>query len=81
VKRATELPANYWLEISRPDAVYSDEIGGLLSTLGPKRLVFGSGIPFKYPEPATLRLEVMRASEEEKDLIRSGNISALLAPC
>ncbi|MBM3475340.1 MAG: metal-dependent hydrolase [Armatimonadetes bacterium] len=78
VKRATELPANYWLEISRPDAVYSDEIGGLLKALGAGRLVFGSGIPFKYPEPATLRLEVMRASEADKDLIRSGNLSALL---
>ncbi|MBM3500377.1 MAG: metal-dependent hydrolase [Armatimonadetes bacterium] len=78
VRRAGELPANYWLEISRPDAVYTDEIGGLLRTLGAERLVFGSGIPFKYPEPATLRLEVMRASEAEKDLIRSGNIGAML---
>ncbi len=78
VRRAADLPANYWLEISRPEAVYSDEIGGLLGKLGPERLVFGSGIPFKYPEPATLRLEVMRVSEEDKDLIRSGNVSALL---
>jgi predicted TIM-barrel fold metal-dependent hydrolase len=80
VRRAAELPANYWLELSRPDAVYYDEIGGLLATLGAERLVFGSGIPFKYPEPATLRLEVLRASEAEKDLIRSGNLRRLLSP-
>jgi len=78
VRRVADLPANYWLEISRPDAVYTDEIGALLNALGAERLVFGSGIPFKYPEPATLRLEVLRASEAEKDLIRSGNLNCLL---
>ncbi|NOZ21652.1 MAG: amidohydrolase family protein [Planctomycetes bacterium] len=78
VKKAKDLPDNYWIEISRPDAVYTNEIGKLLDTLGPDRLVFGSGIPFKYPEPATLRIEVMQASAAEKRKICSGNIRALL---
>ena len=78
VKKAKDLPANYWIEISRPDAVYSDEIGELLKTLGAGRLVFGSGMPFKYPEPAALRMEVMKASPEDKEKICSGNISGLL---
>jgi predicted TIM-barrel fold metal-dependent hydrolase len=78
VRRACERPANYWLEISRPEAVYSNEIGSLLGALGAGRLVFGSGIPFKYPEPATLRLEVLQAPEADKDLIRGSNLRALL---
>ena len=79
VKKAKDLPTNYWIEISRPDAVYTDEIGELLKALGAERLVFGSGIPFKYPEPAVLRIEVMNASPEDKERIRNGNIGALLA--
>lgn len=78
VKRAKDLPANYWIEISRPDAVYTDEIGELLRTLGAERLVFGSGIPFKYPDPAVLRIEVMQAPAADKEKVCSGNIRALL---
>jgi hypothetical protein len=78
LKKAKDLPANYWIEISRPDAVYTNEIGELMKTLGADRLVFGSGMPFKYPEPAVLRIEVMDASPEEKERICSGNIEALI---
>ncbi|MEW6356675.1 MAG: amidohydrolase family protein [Planctomycetota bacterium] len=78
VKKAKDLPANYWIEISRPDAVFTNEIGNLLETLGADRLVFGSGIPFKYPEPAILRLEVMKASPSAKKKISEGNIRKLL---
>lgn len=78
VKRAKNLPPNYWIEISRPDAVYTNEIGHLLKALGADRLVFGSGIPFKYPEPAVLRIEVLKASEEDKEKIRYKNIAFLL---
>jgi predicted TIM-barrel fold metal-dependent hydrolase len=73
-----DLPPNYWIEISRPDAVYTNEIGQLLQALGAGRLVFGSGIPFKYPEPAVLRIEVMKASAEDKEKICSSNIRSLL---
>jgi len=78
VKKAEDLPDNYWIEISRPDAVYTNAIGQLLDALGAERLVFGSGIPFKYPEPAIVRIEVMQASDEDKEKICSGNMSGLL---
>jgi predicted TIM-barrel fold metal-dependent hydrolase len=78
VKKAKDLPPNYWIEISRPDAVYTNEIGQLLKALGAGRLVFGSGIPFKYPEPAVLRVQVLKASAKDKEKICSGNIQALL---
>lgn len=78
VKKAKDLPQNYWIEISRPDAVFSNEIGQLLDALGAGRLVFGSGIPFKYPEAATVRIEVMQASDADKERICSGNVLDLL---
>ncbi|MBM4084485.1 MAG: metal-dependent hydrolase [Planctomycetes bacterium] len=78
VKKAKDLPANYWIEISRPDAVYGNEIGQILEALGASRLVFGTGIPFKYPEPAVLRMEVLKATAEDKAKICCGNIQALL---
>jgi hypothetical protein len=50
----------------------------LIENLGPERVVFGSGMPFKYPDPALLKLEVLDAPEDVKQLIRSGNASRLL---
>jgi hypothetical protein len=35
-------------------------------------------MPFKYPEAAVLRVEVMKASLEDKERICSGNMGALL---
>lgn len=72
------LPANYSIEISRLSATISDELSALISNLGPQRLVFGSGIPFKYPDPALLKLEVLDAPDDVKEKIRSGNAARLL---
>jgi len=52
------LPANYFIEISRLSALLANEVAQLVSRLGPERVVFGSGMPFKYPDPALLKLEV-----------------------
>ncbi len=71
------LPSNYSIEISRLSATLGDELAALLSTVGPDRLVFGSGMPFKYADPALLKLEVLDASEEVKEKIRSGNAAGL----
>ena len=56
----------------------ANEFGQLLSQLGPDRLVFGTGMPFHYPDPALLKVEVLDASEEVKEQIRSRNALALL---
>ena len=74
------LPANYWIEISRLSALLANEMGTLLSRLGAERIVFGTGMPFKYPDPALLKLEVLDASREIKEKIRSGNAFSLLEP-
>lgn len=78
-KKDNDLPANYWIEISRLTATLADETGTLVSRLGAERVVFGSGMPFKYPDPALVKLEVLDAPPEAKDKIRSGNANRLLA--
>jgi len=75
--RPGELPANYVIEISRASAVLGNEIGQLLAALGPDRLVFGSGMPFTYPDPALLKLEVLDAPEQVKEQVRRGNAAGL----
>lgn len=72
------LPENYWIEISRLRATQADEIGQLLTLLGSERLVFGTGMPFKYPDPALVKLAVLDASSEVKEMIRSGNAARFL---
>ncbi len=74
------LPENYWIEISRLSAVLGNEIGQLIANLGPDRVVFGSGMPFKYPDPALVKVEVLDASPQVKEQIRSTNAARLLEP-
>jgi predicted TIM-barrel fold metal-dependent hydrolase len=49
-----------------------------MSNVGIERVVFGTGMPFTYPDPALLKLEVLDLAENEKDKIRSGNARRLL---
>lgn len=78
VLRKDELPANYWIDICRPDVVYTKEAERLVEALGEERIVFGSGIPFNYPEPAIIRMEVLRDLGYDVAKIGYGNIAALL---
>ncbi|MBP7049521.1 MAG: amidohydrolase family protein [Phycisphaerae bacterium] len=67
------LPSNYAIELSRLSAVLGNEIGQLIANLGVERLMFGSGVPFNYPDPALLKLDVLDADESDKEKIRSQN--------
>ena len=67
------LPSNYAIELSRLSAVLANELGQLITNLGPDRLMFGTGAPFNYPDPALLKLEVLDATESDKEKIRSQN--------
>lgn len=69
---------NYQLEISRLSAVLDNEIGQLISSLGADRLVLGTGMPFSYPDPALLKLEVLTASAEVKQRIAVKNAAEWL---
>ena len=77
-RESQRLPANYWIEISRLSALMTNEIGQLIATLGPERIMFGTGMPFKYPDPALLKLDVLDGSEETKEKIRWQNASAIV---
>jgi predicted TIM-barrel fold metal-dependent hydrolase len=77
-KKENDLPANYCLEISRLSAVLRNEIGQLIANLGAERVVFGTGMPFKYPDPALLKLKVLEASQKEKEMIGWHNAAKLL---
>lgn len=72
------LPSNYSIEISLLTAVIANEIGRLLETLGEDRIVFGTGAPFHYPEPAVLKVEVLDVPAAVKEKIRRGNSARLL---
>jgi predicted TIM-barrel fold metal-dependent hydrolase len=78
-KKDSGLSANYAIEISRLSALLANEIGTLVSRLGADRLVFGSGMPFKYPDPAILKLEVLDATPEVREAILGKNAARLLA--
>jgi uncharacterized protein len=67
------LPPNYAIELSRLSAVLANELGQLISNLGVSRLMFGTGMPFNYPDPALVKLEVLDVSEADKETIRSQN--------
>lgn len=77
-RKESGLPANYSIEISRLTAVLANEIGQLIANLGAERLVFGTGMPFQYPDPALVKLEVLEAGEEVKEKIRRRNAARLL---
>jgi predicted TIM-barrel fold metal-dependent hydrolase len=67
------LPSNYALELSRLSAVLANELGQLITNLGAERVMFGTGMPFNYPDPALVKLEVLDISEADKEKIRSQN--------
>ena len=72
-RRDNGLPSNYAIELSRLSAVLANELGQLITNLGAERVMFGTGMPFKYPDPALVKLEVLDASEADKENIRSQN--------
>jgi predicted TIM-barrel fold metal-dependent hydrolase len=78
VARRADMPDNTWADICRPDVLYSKEAIALIEGLGRDRIVFGAGIPFTYPEPATVRMEVLQAQGYDVEAIGSGNAERLL---
>jgi len=77
-QKSNGLPSNYAIEISRLSALLGNELGQLLATLGAGRLVFGTGMPFNYPDPALLKLDVLEAADGDKERIRWQNAARLL---
>jgi len=72
------LPSNYAIELSRLSAVLANEIGQLITNLGAERIMFGTGMPFNYADPALVKLEVLDASEPDREKIRGQNAASWL---
>jgi predicted TIM-barrel fold metal-dependent hydrolase len=64
--------------MSRLSALLDNEIGQLIAGLGAERLVLGTGMPFSYPDPVLLKLDVLSASQEDKAKIGWKNIAQWL---
>jgi uncharacterized protein len=65
-------------EFSRMSAVLQRSIPTLLEKLGPRRLIFGTGMPLKIPGPTVLKLELLDAPAEVKAQLGSGNMQRLI---
>ncbi len=77
-KKQNSLPQNYYIEICRLSALLGNELGQLVDNIGPERLLFGTGMPFHYPDPAMLKLKVLDIAEADKEKIRRTNAAKLL---
>ena len=78
VKDESLKQARFLIGISRLTSVLTESIPKLLDALGPSKLVFGSGIPFKIPKPALLKMEILDAEPGIKERIYGGNAVELL---
>ncbi len=72
------LPDNYWIEISRLSVFIGRELPHLIDALGPERLLFGTGMPFKYVDPVLLKMDKLGAPDSAKALIYGRNAEGLL---
>lgn len=68
----------YLVEISRMTAVLQRNIQALIESAGPGHLAFGTGMPFKAPEPALLKLEVLDVPPEVVERITWRNAYEML---
>jgi predicted TIM-barrel fold metal-dependent hydrolase len=67
------MPSNYAIEISLVSAPPYDEMAQLLANLGEDRILFGTGMPFHYPDPALVKMDLLDAPESTKEKIRRLN--------
>jgi predicted TIM-barrel fold metal-dependent hydrolase len=77
-RKSNGLPPNYAIELSRLTALLGNELGQLIANLGVERVMFGTGMPFNYPDPALVKLEVLDVSEPDKEKIRWQNAARWL---
>lgn len=70
--------AQFLVEISRLTSVLQRTIQAQLESNGPQHLAFGTGMPFKVPEPALLKLEILDVSRQVKEQIAWRNAAGML---
>ena len=70
--------SRFLVEISRMASVLQRDIQEMIETAGVEHLAFGTGMAFKVPEPALLKLEVLDTSRTVKDRIAWKNAALML---
>ena len=75
VKSLKSAP-NLLFEISRISYLQGGAIPGLIEKVGPDRLLFGTGVPFKVPEVTLLKMEMV-AGRRARERIGSGTFSRI----
>jgi predicted TIM-barrel fold metal-dependent hydrolase len=78
VKDESLKDRDFLIEISRLSVVLQGDIPKLISIPGPSKVAFGTGIPFKYPAPALLKMQILNASEQIKEQIYWQNAARML---
>ncbi|GMU93426.1 MAG: hypothetical protein AMXMBFR4_24840 [Candidatus Hydrogenedentota bacterium] len=63
----------FHVEHSRMTSVLEKSIEVMVGALGPDRVLFGTGFPFKTPSPAFLKLQLLDSDAEIKEQIAGGN--------
>jgi uncharacterized protein len=70
--------AQVLIEISRMTSVLQRNIPALIETAGAGHLAFGTGMPFKVPDPALLKLDVLDAPRDTVEKIAWRNAAQML---
>ena len=70
--------AQVLIEISRMTSVLQRNIPALIETAGAGHLAFGTGMPFKVPDPALLKLDVLDAPRATVEDIAWRNAAQML---
>ena len=73
--------AKFLVDISRMSAVLGRNIQSLIETAGPNHLAFGTGTPFKVPDPTLLKLDILDQPKAVKEKLSWKNASAMLSNC
>lgn len=75
---AAKPPPNLFFEISRVRSACGRDLARIAGVIGPERLLFGSGCPFRDVAPAILKLVHSGLGGKEKAAIGRGNARRLL---
>ena len=78
VQDSSLADARVCFEFSRMATVLQRTIPTLLQRLGPRRLLFGTGMPLKIPGAAVLKLQLLDAPAEVKAQLAGDNLQRLL---
>ncbi len=76
-RKNSGLPPNYAVDIALLTVELANEVGQLISNLGEDRVLFGTGIPFHYADPAIVKLDILEAGDAVKNKIRTGNAARI----